>query len=964
MSQNYAALRKKQLNAFTRRHVGLSEADIDKMLKVCGCGSLEDLIKKTVPEGIRSEAPLSLPDAAPEFRLADEMRSIARANLYAKDMIGQGYYATQIPAVIQRNILENPGWYTAYTPYQAEISQGRLEALLNFQTMVRDLTGLEIANASLLDEATAAAEAMTLSRRQSKSESQKFFVSNLCHPQTIDVLKARAEPLNYEIIIDIPQKATEYDVFGAMMQYPATDGTVSDFSLIVRKLKEKNVIVSFATDLLALTLLKSPGEMEADIAFGSSQRFGVPFGFGGPHAAFFACKAEFKRNIPGRLVGVSVDCNGKQAYRLALQTREQHIRREKATSNICTAQVLLAIMASMYACYHGPKGLRDIAERTHLLTCIFTQGLKENTDFTFVGESFFDTIVINTNDKTHIIHDNALREQYNLRHFSETQVGISFDEDSDEKTVRDLWRIFGVDADFHAIASQIGISEEIPLRTSSYLTHPVFNAYHSETELMRYMRKLMDKDLALDRAMIPLGSCTMKLNAATEMVPVTLPGFANIHPFRPLDQLRGYLRLIERLENSLAEITGFDAVSLQPNSGAAGEYAGLMAIRGYHMQNGHPNRVVCLIPSSAHGTNPASAMMAGMKIIVVKCDADGNIDIEDLRTKAIENAGRLAALMMTYPSTHGVFEQDIREICQIIHENGGQVYMDGANMNAQVGVTSPALIGADVCHLNLHKTFCIPHGGGGPGVGPIGVKAHLKPFLPGHAALDNAPKRHRRDYYPISAAPFGSAGILAISYAYLRMMGPEGLAYATQAAILSANYVAKRLEEHYPVLYRGVNGTVAHECILDTRPLKEDYGVSVDDIAKRLADYGFHAPTMSFPVVGTLMIEPTESESLQELDRFCEAMIAIKKEILNIKKGVYSYEDSPLAGAPHTAEMLTTPHWDRPYSRKTAVFPLENMEMTKYWPSVGRIDNAHGDRNLICSCPDISTYAEEEDAAA
>jgi len=957
----YKNLRDKQINAFTGRHIGLRENDVTKMLETCGMSSIKELIEQTIPENIQSNDPLKLPNAIPEMRLADEMRTMARANLYAKDMIGQGYYGTQTPAVIQRNILENPGWYTAYTPYQAEISQGRLEALINYQTMVKDLTAMEIANASLLDEATAAAEAMILCRRQSRNMTDKFFVANNCHPQTIDLIKARAEPLGYEIIIDIPQKATAYDVFGALFQYPSTDGSVLDLSLVTKKLKEKNIIVAFATDLLALTMLKTPGEMGADIAFGSSQRFGVPFGFGGPHAAFFACKDAFKRNMPGRLVGISVDSHGNDAYRLTLQTREQHIRREKATSNICTAQVLLAIMAGMYGCYHGPKGLKEIAQRTHLLARIFAKGIEEQTDYEIISENFFDTVVVHTKDKTHLLHKSALRMQYNLRHYSKEHIGISFDEDSDIDTVRDLWRIFNIDADFNAIAENMQVDSYLPKRNIPFMTHPVFNSHHSETELMRYMRKLMDKDLALDRAMIPLGSCTMKLNAASEMVPVTLPGFANIHPFRPLSQLPGYLQMIETLEDSLSEVTGFDAISLQPNSGASGEFAGLMAIRGYHHDRGHIQRNICLIPSSAHGTNPASAVMAGMKVIVVRCDLEGNIDLKDLHDKAEQYSNHLAALMITYPSTHGVFEENIKEVCEVIHNHGGQVYMDGANMNAQVGLTSPALIGADVCHLNLHKTFCIPHGGGGPGVGPIGVRAHLAPFLPGHAALANAPVRHKRDYLPVSAAPFGSAGILCISYAYLRMMGSEGLKYATETAILSANYIAARLKDHYPILYTGEHGTVAHECILDTRAIKDDIGVTVDDIAKRLADYGFHAPTMSFPVSGTLMIEPTESENLGEIDRFCDAMIAIANEIQNIDEGVYSYEDSPLAHAPHTADILTAENWDRSYSRKEAVFPINGMENYKYWPTVGRVDNVHGDRNVICSCPDISDYVDNSD---
>lgn len=946
---HYKTLAHSQTTEFTKRHIGLSASDIEKMIAVCSVPDVDTLINQTVPKAIRCLEALDLPEAMNEVTLSDHMRFLARSNQYAKDLIGQGYYGTITPNVILRNIFENPGWYTAYTPYQAEISQGRLEAILNFQTMVADLCGMEIANASLLDEGTAAAEAMILAHRQSKSKSVLFYVDQGLHPQTIDILRARAEPIGLEITHNLND-----DIFGAVFQYPATNGSITDYSDIIAKLKERKIITACATDLMALTLLKSPKEMGFDIAFGSSQRFGVPLGFGGPHAAFFATHDAYKRSIPGRLVGVSKDFQGNLAYRLTLQTREQHIKREKATSNICTAQVLLAVMAGMYGVYHGPEGLKEIATRIHLLARIFAKGITDQ-GFDLKHTNFFDTVIIRTNEHTKAIHERAVAQHINLRHYDDYHIGISFDETCDIHTIKALWEIFGITADFDLLAETETINSQLPLRQSEFMTHLIFNSHHSETELMRYARKLMDKDLALDRAMIPLGSCTMKLNAASEMLPVTLPGFANIHPFRPLDQLKGYLTLIENLEDYLATITGFDAVSLQPNSGAAGEFAGLMAIRGLHLANGDKQRKICLIPTSAHGTNPASAIMAGMQVVPIKCDQEGNIDLIDLKAKAEQYADTLSSLMITYPSTHGVFETQIKEICQIIHDYGGRVYMDGANMNAQVGLTSPALIGADVCHLNLHKTFCIPHGGGGPGVGPIGVTSELAPFLPGHRALKEAPERHKRDYFPVTSAPFGSAGILAIPYAYIRMTSHQGLLDSTKAAILSANYIAKRLEGYYPILYKGHNGFVAHECILDTRAIKDETGVTVDDIAKRLADYGFHAPTMSWPVIGTLMVEPTESEPLSELDRFCDAMIAIKQEINAIAKRDYSYEQSPLANAPHTAEMIANDSWGKPYSRMQAAYPMGKTS-DKFWPSVGRVDNAYGDRNVMCSCPSMDEF--------
>lgn len=951
---SYSQLAQKNKNSFTYRHIGSNNQDMQKMLDYCGYSNLSDMTDKILPEIILGRSPMNLPEPMSEAEFLAHITQLGQKNKKSKDLIGQGYYGTFTPSVIQRNIFENPAWYTAYTPYQPEISQGRLEALLNFQTMIASLTGMEIANASLLDEGTAAAEAMTLCRRQSKSKSNLFFVSDNLHPQIIDIIVARAKPMGYEILVAPADYVKNNEVFGAIFSYPATDGSVTDLSDIIENVKSKNGLVAVACDLLSLTMLKTPAEMGADIAFGNSQRFGVPFGFGGPHAAFFACHDAFKRNMAGRLVGVSVDSRGKKAYRLALQTREQHIRREKATSNICTAQALLAIIAASYACYHGAKGLLEIAQRTHLLGRIFVAGL--NHKYELVSKNFFDTIILETGGQTQELHEKSVFKGYNLRKFANDKIGISFDETCDEQTVMDLWSIFGVKADFETLSLKVTINQDLPTRTSKFLEHKVFNSYHDETKMMRYLRSLADKDLALDRAMIPLGSCTMKLNSATEMMAVTQPNFANTHPFRPLEQAKGYLEMIASLEDMLCEVTGFDAVSLQPNSGASGELAGLMAIAGYHASRGEKHRDICLIPASAHGTNPASAVMAAMKVVVVKCDNQGNIDMADFREKTQLHKDNLSALMVTYPSTHGVFEESIVEICELIHKAGGQVYMDGANMNAQVGLTSPAFIGADVCHLNLHKTFCIPHGGGGPGVGPIGVKSQLIPFLPGHSHLETAEARFKRDFDPVASAPFGSAGILSISYAYVMMMGNEGLTLATQMAILSANYIAKRLNDFYPVLYTGKNEAVAHEVIIDCRPLKEKTGVSVDDIAKRLADYGFHAPTMSFPVAGTLMIEPTESESLYEIDRFCEAMIKIRSEADAILQGAYSYEESPLYHAPHTADMIAGDEWNRAYSKMQAVFPNQDMVDKKYWPASSRIDHVYGDRNVVCSCPDISDY--------
>ncbi|MFK0086666.1 aminomethyl-transferring glycine dehydrogenase [Pseudomonas sp. NPDC090755] len=942
-------------NEFIARHIGPRQADEQQMLATLGFDSLEAMSAAVIPDSIKGTSVLELGAGQSEADALASLKAIAGNNQLFKSFIGQGYYNCHTPAPILRNLLENPAWYTAYTPYQPEISQGRLEALLNFQTMISDLTGLPIANASLLDEATAAAEAMTFCKRLSKNKgSHAFFASVHCHPQTLDVLRTRAEPLGIDVVVGDERELGDVSAFfGALLQYPASNGEVFDYRELVERFHAANALVAVAADLLALTLLTPPGEFGADVAIGSAQRFGVPLGFGGPHAAYFSTRDAFKRDMPGRLVGVSIDRFRKTALRLAMQTREQHIRREKATSNICTAQVLLANIASMYAVYHGPQGLKQIAERTHRLTAILAHGLK-TLGVTVEGAAFFDTLTLTTGASTAALHDKARAQQLNLRQIDAQRLGLSLDETSRQADVETLWALFAdgkAIPDFAALAASV--ESHLPatlLRQSAILEHPVFNRYHSETELMRYLRRLADKDLALDRTMIPLGSCTMKLNAASEMIPVTWAEFGNLHPFAPVDQSQGYQQLTSELEAMLCAATGYDAVSLQPNAGSQGEYAGLLAIRAYHQSRGESRRDICLIPSSAHGTNPATAHMAGMRVVVTACDERGNVDIDDLRAKAIEHREHLAALMITYPSTHGVFEEAIGEICAIIHDNGGQVYIDGANMNAMVGLCAPGKFGGDVSHLNLHKTFCIPHGGGGPGVGPIGVKSHLAPFLPGHAHMENKQGA-------VCAAPFGSASILPITWMYIRMMGGAGLKRASQMAILNANYIARRLEEHYPVLYTGSNGLVAHECILDLRPIKDSSGISVDDVAKRLIDFGFHAPTMSFPVAGTLMIEPTESESKEELDRFCDAMIRIREEIRAVENGSLDKDDNPLKNAPHTAAEIAG-QWSHPYSREQAVYPLATLVEGKYWPPVGRVDNVFGDRNLVCACPSIESYQD------
>jgi glycine dehydrogenase len=945
---------------FVRRHIGPSPRDVAAMLETVGAKSLDALMGETLPASIRQRVPLDLGRALSETEALAHMKALASQNQVFTSLIGQGYSGTILPAVVQRNILENPAWYTAYTPYQPEISQGRLEALFNFQTMIADLTGLDVANASLLDEATAAAEAMTLAERSAQAKAKAFFVDSEVHPQTLAVLRTRAEPLGINLIVGDPlADLAATDVFGALLQYPGTTGAVRDLKPAIAKLHDKGALAVIAADLLALTLVASPGELGADIAIGSAQRFGVPMGYGGPHAAYMAVRDALKRSLPGRIVGLSVDSRGEPAYRLALQTREQHIRREKATSNICTAQVLLAVIASMYAVYHGPEGLTEIARTVHRRATVLAAGLRR-LGFKLASDVFFDTVSVDVGAKRDEIVARALSEKINLGIGGGT-LRIALDETTTSEIVEAVWRAFGgtlVYADVEA-STREALPAELK-RKNRFLTHPVFHAHRSETEMLRYMRKLSDRDLALDRAMIPLGSCTMKLNATTEMMPLTWPEFATLHPFAPREQARGYHALFERLETWLCEITGYDAISLQPNSGAQGEYAGLLAIRGYHASRGEAHRNVCLIPSSAHGTNPASAHMAGMQVVVVGCDARGDVDVNDLRAKAQAHANNLAAVMITYPSTHGVFEEHISEICEIVHGHGGQVYLDGANLNAQVGLARPGDYGADVSHLNLHKTFCIPHGGGGPGMGPIGVKAHLAPFLPSHPANGHPATRSAAEHAvgPVSAAPFGSASILTISYIYILMMGGEGLKRATEIAILNANYIAARLQAHFPVLYRNAKGRVAHECIIDPRPLKTSCGVTVDDIAKRLIDYGFHAPTMSFPVPGTLMIEPTESESKAELDRFCEAMIAIRREIAEIENGRFKIEASPLRHAPHTVHDIADDAWARPYSRAEGCFPASTLRTDKYWCPVGRVDNVYGDRNLVCSCPPVADYAQ------
>lgn len=943
-------------NEFVARHNGPNKSDQQKMLEAINAVSLDSLIDETVPAQIRLEQPMSLAEAKSEADMLAAMRKFADQNQVKRTFIGQGYYNTFTPNVILRNVMENPGWYTAYTPYQPEISQGRLEALLNYQQMVMDLTGMEIANASLLDEATAAAEAMTLCKRAGKSKSNVFFVADDVHPQTIEVVKTRAKFIGFEVLVGSLESLPEQDVFGALVQYPGTTGEVRDLTDIIAKAQANKTLVTVATDLLASALLKPAGEMGADVAIGSAQRFGVPMGYGGPHAAFMATRDKHKRTMPGRVIGVSIDTNGNQALRMAMQTREQHIRREKATSNICTAQALLANMASFYAVYHGAEGLRTIARRTHHMTAILAAGLTKG-GFELAHNSFFDTITINTGAQTEDLYAKALAADINLRKLG-TQLGVSFDETTTVADVESLFAVFGVKEEVAALSTEIAGNEfaaipEALRRTTEYLTHPVFNTHHSETQMMRYLKQLENKDFSLTHGMIPLGSCTMKLNAAAEMIPVTWPEFGSIHPFAPAEQAAGYAALAKDLKEKLCEITGYDAFSLQPNSGASGEYAGLIAIQRYHESRGEGHRNVCLIPSSAHGTNPATASMVSMKVVVVKCDEEGNIDVTDLAAKIEKHKDNLSSIMITYPSTHGVYEEQVKEVCEMVHAAGGQVYLDGANMNAQVGLTTPGFIGSDVSHLNLHKTFCIPHGGGGPGMGPIGVKSHLAPFLPGH--IENGADGEN---FAVSAADMGSASILPISWAYIAMMGEAGLTDATKVAILNANYVMEQLRPHYPVLYRGSNGRVAHECIIDIRPLKEETGISEEDIAKRLMDYGFHAPTMSFPVAGTLMVEPTESEDLEELDRFCDAMIAIREEMTKVKNGEWPLDNNPLVNAPHTQVDLAKDEWDRPYSRELGCFPSKATKSWKYWPTVNRVDNVYGDRNLICSCPSIDNYED------
>jgi glycine dehydrogenase len=946
------------LDVFPPRHIGPRPEDQSEMLRLLGYRNMDDIVRDTVPADILASRPLELPRPATEYALARELRALASKNVVLKSFIGLGYHATITPPVIQRNILENPGWYTQYTPYQAEIAQGRLEALLNFQTMVADLTGLPLANASLLDEATAAAEAMTMSLGiHPGDEPHRYFVAEDSHPQTIAVVQTRARPLGIEVVVGPPRDfdPASGNFFGILLSYPATDGRIEDYGDLIRRAKAQGVIVTLATDLLALTLLRPPGEIGADIAIGNSQRFGVPMGAGGPHAAFLSTREEYARKMPGRIVGVSKDAQGRPAYRLALQTREQHIRRDKATSNICTAQVLLAIMASMYAVYHGPEGLRAIARRVHGLAALLAQGLRAK-GYDLGSHSFFDTlrVPLKAAEGDRVLAE-ALRQGYNLRRYEGGDVGIALDETATLEDVASLLAVFGGKATrLEDLAEEAAFDLERPhARTSPFLTHEVFHRFHSEHEILRYIHRLQARDLSMTTSMIPLGSCTMKLNATTEMIPVTWREFACPHPFAPRDQLQGYSELYQNLSDWLREITGLAAVSLQPNAGSQGEYTGLLVIRAYHESRGEGRRNVCLIPVSAHGTNPASAVMAGFRVVVVDCDDRGNVDLGDLEKKADAHRSELGALMITYPSTHGVFEERIRDICRTVHDRGGQVYMDGANMNAQVGLTSPGLIGADVCHLNLHKTFCIPHGGGGPGMGPIAVASHLAPFLPGHPLAEVGGEKA---IGPVSAAPYGSPAILTISWAYICLMGSEGLTEATRIAILNANYMAKRLESHYPLLYKGDRSRVAHEFILDCRPLKKSTGVEVEDIAKRLMDYGFHAPTISFPVAGTLMIEPTESESKEELDRFCDALIQIREEIRAIETGKADPKDNVLKNAPHTASAVASSDWPHPYSREEAAFPAPWVKAHKFWPPVARIDNPYGDRNLVCVCPPLEDY--------
>ncbi len=939
---------------FVDRHIGPDESQIRHMLKEIGISSLEELVKKAVPDSIQLKKPLALPEPLSESEALKELKAMAQKNRVYQSFIGMGYSNCIVPGVISRNIFENPGWYTQYTPYQAEIAQGRLEALLNFQTLITDLTGLEMANASLLDEGTAAAEAMSLSLAQRTSEqANKFFVAESVHPQTLAVVQQRAEPIGVEVIVgDWQTFEWSQEFFGGLVQYPDTYGSIYDYTSWIQKAHTVNALVTVAADLLSLVLLKTPGDMGADVAIGNTQRFGVPMGFGGPHAAYMATRLKFQRQLPGRIVGVSKDRDGRKAMRLTLQTREQHIRRDKATSNICTAQVLLAVMASMYSVYHGPKGLTKIATRVHTLATLFFEALK-GAGFKLHPQPFFDTLtVLLSKDQQVRILNEAEKQKINLRVYESGALGISMDETTEVADLLKLLKIFGVSSALgtpHQTPSKIPLSL---LRTTSFLTHPVFNQHHSETEMLRYIRSLESKDLSLTSSMIPLGSCTMKLNASSEMYPVSWPEFAQIHPFAPQTQTEGYREMFRTLETWLSEVTGFDAISLQPNSGAQGEYAGLLVIRQYHLSRGDHHRNICLIPKSAHGTNPASAVMAGMKVVAVECDNEGNIDLSDLRKKAELHAANLSSLMVTYPSTHGVFEETIEEICQIIHSLGGQVYMDGANMNAQVGLCRPGDFGPDVCHLNLHKTFCIPHGGGGPGMGPIGVKKHLAPFLPSHPVVTTGGENA---IGPVSAAPWGSASILPISWMYIRMMGTSGLTKATQVAILNANYMAQKLHPYFPVLYRGNSGLVAHECIVDLRPLKKKADIEVEDVSKRLMDYGFHAPTVSWPVAGTVMIEPTESESLEELDRFCEAMISIFQESEKIASGQWDKKNNPLKNAPHTSYDLMKEAWSLPYSAEIAFFPSKSVKQRKFWPAVSRIDNVWGDRNLFCSCPPVES---------
>jgi glycine dehydrogenase len=975
---------------FISRHIGIDESDEALMLKAVSSSSRRELIDGIVPRSIARQSPMNLPPPVTEAQALRQLKAIAAKNKVFKSFIGQGYYGTFTPGVILRNVLENPAWYTAYTPYQAEISQGRMEALINFQTMVCDLTGMAVANASMLDEATAAAEAMTLARRSVKSKSNVFIVAGDCHPQTIEVMQTRAAPLGIELKVStasstVPQLMAGGDYFGVLAQYPATTGSIHDLRPLAGQAHAQGAALCVAADLLALTLLVPPGEWDADIVVGSTQRFGMPMGNGGPHAAYLACRDAFKRSLPGRLVGVSVDVHGSPVYRLALQTREQHIRREKATSNICTAQVLPAVIASLYAVYHGPKGLKRIAERVAAYTAIFVRGLQE-LGYEITSKGAFDSVTVKTGDATNSIAARARKHSANLRFRLNNHLGVSLDETTSRSDIELLWSFFAQPGQTIPVVSRFekGIESLIPSelrRTSEFLTHPVFNTHHSETGMLRYIRKLSDKDLALDRSMIPLGSCTMKLNATSEMIPITWPEFANIHPFAPQDQLQGYAELDQQLRDWLCQATGYAGISLQPNAGSQGEYAGLLVIRAFHEAKGEGHRNICLIPSSAHGTNPASAQMAGMTVVVTACDAQGNVDMADLKAKCEKHSANLAAMMITYPSTHGVFETQVKELCELVHAHGGRVYVDGANMNALVGVAAPGQFGGDVSHLNLHKTFCIPHGGGGPGVGPVCVVADLVPYLPGHAtagiAGGGAGSGERSEGPPragsshaggsvlqevksvgaISAAPLGNAAVLPISWMYCRMMGPEGLQQATEVAILSANYISAKLRDHYPTLYASANGHVAHECILDLRPMKDTSGVTAEDVAKRLMDYGFHAPTLSFPVPGTLMVEPTESETLAELDRFIAAMIAIREEIRKIESGDWPRDNNPLCHAPHTAASLLAADWNRPYSRETGAFPLVSLKLNKYWPSVGRVDNVYGDRNLFCSCVPVADYA-------